>query len=190
MRRFHPAGLSAVLAAIAVSLQDHPPQHGPSLRIPPPARQGLTAAVWVALPVAAPMLPAPNARAAATSSLAVLLVPRFTSRTFPWSSFLTIATAREAASNGRESAATAMGPSFASFRNARMSKAASDHRVTLGSTGQAPPMASCISANRKRSQITCAGLPHAARTESHNAEGGWTRRPSATINAPDSASLA
>ena len=48
--------------------------------------------------------PAANTKAAATSSLAVLLVSLLTSLVEPWSSFLTAATARLAASRDRERA--------------------------------------------------------------------------------------
>ena len=57
----------------------------------------------------------------ATSSRAVLLVPRFSILNEPWSSFLTVATASEADSRDLEHSATANGPSFVLDRSARMS---------------------------------------------------------------------
>ena len=111
--------------------------------------------------------PMARVSAAATSSLAELEVERFTSRVFPASSFLTCAADKLAINKALEFSSTDSGPSFAPFRRARMSLAASLHLVTLGSSGAPGPMASCRSVSRKRSQITNAGIPHAPLTNSH-----------------------
>ena len=66
---------------------------------------------------------APAARTipAATSSRAQLLEPLFSRRTFPLSSFLTIATDRLASSSNRLSGVAVKGPSLTPRRSARMS---------------------------------------------------------------------
>ena len=116
--------------------------------------------------------PRPRATsAAATSSRPGLFVPRLTMRTDPWSSFLTIAAARDAASNGRDDSAPASGPSFAAARVARISSLASDHRAMRGTTG-VPFTTSRSFGSRKRSQKITSAPPHVSRMARTSAAGG------------------
>ena len=72
--------------------------------------------------------PAAKTRAAATSSRLSCFGVRLIKRTLPWSSFLTAATASEAAdSRDREDSATENGPSLTRARSDLMSKLASLH---------------------------------------------------------------
>ena len=105
--------------------------------------------------------PAPSTRAAATSSLAVLLVELFISRVLPWSSFLTIAADNEAAISARDDSSQASGPSAAIRRSARISSPASLHLAILGVI-RVPFTASWSSGSRKRSHRIASGDPQAA----------------------------
>ena len=126
-----------------------------------PGQNALLERMSLGAPVVRSCNPAANTSAAATSSLAVLLVSLLTNLVLPWSSLRTAQTARDAARRDREHGEIESGPSFTLDRNALISKDASLQRETRGVTAQGRP-ASRSSSIRKRSQMRADGLPHVA----------------------------
>ena len=100
----------------------------------------------------------PNRAAAAISSRAVLLVSFLTNRVqLPWSSFRTMPQRPAlAAIMLLDDGSIENGPSFTFDRSALMSKDASLHLVTLGTTWQGTAV-SRSSSSRKRSQMMLDG---------------------------------
>ena len=172
---------------------DGPPYHGPPARVgmgrvPKPSHDKHPSS-WVE---SAPVGRHRHLRtkAAATSSLAGIIRCFLSqSRVLPWSSFFTIATARDAANNGRDVSATVNGPSFTSRRSALISSPASLHLLTRGITC-VPLVQSFSSPSRNLSQTINSGSPQASVIAAINAAGGCTRSPCAMRSRPVSSKRA